>query len=59
MRHPRAEISGKSKPIGACYELAFRSRPCFFGVTCSSTLEDREKPLFTEVRIGDVLRTSS
>ena len=52
---PAANFSGKSKRMGACYELAFGGRPSFFGVNYSATIEDREKSLSTEVRIGDVL----
>jgi hypothetical protein len=56
-RHLRAEISGKSKRMRACYELAF-------SVNCSSTMLAREKPLFTgcvegeygEVPLNGVLR---
>jgi len=41
--------------MGACYELAFGVRPRYFGVNYSATIEDREKTLSTEVRVGDVL----
>jgi hypothetical protein len=43
--------------MGACYKLAFGGRLRFIGVTCSSTMLVREKPLFTgcvEVEYGEI-----
>ena len=45
-RHPRGEISGKSKRVRGRYELAFRSHPHFLGVN------------LRELRPNGVLRSS-